>query len=63
MKLANYLGKLGNTSLLSFLNKRTEELLKHLNYLEKITPIKLAKIVIKSIGENQFILKKNIEKS
>ncbi len=58
MKLANYLGKLGNTSLLSFLNKRTEELLKHLNYLEKITPIKLAKIVIKSIGENQFILKK-----
>jgi hypothetical protein len=33
MQLTNYLGKLGTTVLLSFLNKRTVELLKHLKNL------------------------------
>jgi len=58
MRLTNYLGKLGTTVLLSFLNKRTVELLKHLNFLEKTTSTRLAKMVINSVGESQFILKK-----
>jgi len=58
MRLTNYLGKLGTTVLLSFLNKRTVELLKHLNFLEKTTSTRLAKMVMNSVGESQFILKK-----
>jgi len=63
MKLPIYLSKLGTTKLLSFLNPRTNALLKHLNYLEKITQTRLAEIVVKSIGITNFLLKKKYRDS